>query len=612
MNKEPKMKKSRKTKEVEGKNIKEENEPDIKLGLMSMIRKYALQNAVLHDGKANAGAVLGKVLGADSSLKKEIAKIKEIIDDTVDEVNCSSPEQQKEMLSEIAPELLEKKEAKKGLKELPNAEMGKVVTRIPPEPSKYNHIGHALSFLINYLYAKKYDGTCILRFEDTNPLKSSQEYVDAMTEDVIKFLGITPDKTLFASDHMDIFYKYAEKLINDKKAYVCFCSREEMQKNRHEGIPCKCRNTSSQKNIEEWKNMLNGKYDEQTCVLRLKADMESGNQVMRDPVIFRIIKAEHYRQKSKYCVWPVYDFENAVEDADICKVTHVMRSSEFGTMRVELQNYLKELLNFKKQTIIQYGRFTVVDAVTQGREIRKMIEEGKVSGWDDTSLVTIKALKRRGFVKETFYEMAVQVGLSPTPTKINWSLVSSINRRVIDPVVKRYFFVEEPVKIRIENAPEINPHLKLHPDHPEYGERKFRTNEEFYISKNDFDSLKDGKLYRLMECLNFKKEKGKFVFVSATVEDYKKRGEKIMHWLPADSDANAKLADVEILMPDHSIKKGFAEPLAAGLNVDDEVQFERFGFCRLDRKENKKGNEKENEKEKEKGKPKLYFWFTHN
>ncbi|MCX6709637.1 MAG: glutamate--tRNA ligase [Candidatus Woesearchaeota archaeon] len=571
-------------------DIADENQPKIKMGLMSNLRKYALHNAVLHNGKADVKAVLGKAISEDNSLKSQLSEIKELIDEVVDEVNCSKLESQLAMLKEIAPELLEKKEGKRELKELPNAEMGKVVTRIPPEPSKYNHIGHALSFLINYLYAKKYKGKCILRFEDTNPLKGSQEYVDAMKEDVLQFLEIKPDEIIFASDEMPKFYDYAEKLIKMGKAYVCFCAREEMQDSRHKGLECKCRNSSLEKNFSEWKNMLSGKYSDGQCVLRLKANMQAENQVMRDPVIFRIVSAEHYRQKDKYKVWPVYDFENAIEDSTH-GTTHILRSSEFGTMRVELQTMIKELLGLSKQTVIQYGRFSIVGATTQGREIRELIEKGKATGWDDISLVTIRALKRRGFVKETFYELAIQVGLSPTPTTLDWTFVSSVNRKIIDPFVKRYFFVSEPVKIKVENAPDREEHLKLHPEHPEYGERKFKTHSEFYISKEDFDLIEDKKLYRLMDCLNFRKENDKMSFVSASVDDYRKEGERIMHWLPADSE----LIDAVVLMPDHSMRKGFLESNASALNVGDEVQFERFGFCRLDKKD---GN-------------KFSFWYTH-
>ncbi len=555
------------------------------------ILKYALQNAVKFNGKANPGAIIGKLLKDDDGLKTRIKELSKNIQKTVKDVNKLSVDEQKKKLKEIAHEKLEKKKKeKKELPELKNAVMGKVVTRIPPEPSKYNHIGHALSFLLNYLYAKKYKGKSVLRFEDTNPTASKQEYVDAMKKDVLEYLNIKPDRIVFVSDDMPRFYTLAEDLIKRSKAYVCFCDREKMQDLRHKGLPCECRNNSAEKNFEEWKNMLNRKYKEGKCVLRLKIDLKSDNHVMRDPVIFRIIYAEHYRQKNKYCVWPLYDFENAVEE-EFCGITHILRSSEFGRMRIELQDYIKGLFGFKKQEIIQYGRFNVIGAITQGREIRQLIADKKVIGWDDPRLVTLRALKRRGIVPEMFYELALKVGLSKTPTNIDWTLISSINRKILDPITNRYFFIHDPKEIKIKNAPEMQINIKLHPEHKNRGTRNLKTNENFYILKKDFKELKQGKLYRLMHAFNFKKQKNQFVFDSTELEKYKKQGKSIMHWLPKDE----KLVNVEVLMPNAKIIKGVAESSVKNIKINEVIQFERFGFCKLDSIE----------------KDKLIFWFTH-
>ncbi|MFH1505458.1 MAG: glutamate--tRNA ligase [archaeon] len=555
-----------------------------------IIEKYALQNAIKFDGNARVGAVIGACIQEKPKLKDKLKELSAKVREIVMHINELSVEEQTAKLEAIAPELLEKKEKKKkDLPELPNAVPGKVVTRIPPEPSKYNHIGHALSFLLNYIYAKRYKGKSILRFEDTNPAAAKQEYVDAMKQDVLEYLDIKPDKTVFVSDDMATFYELAEKLINKKDAYVCFCDRDKMKELREKGNACDCRRHGTKKNLEEWKNMLDRKYLEGKAVLRLKGDMKSKNYVMRDPVIFRIALEKHYRQKDKYAVWPMYDFENAVEE-HLCGITHILRSSEFGLMRIELQNYIKDLLGFKKQTVVQYGRFNIVGAVTQGREIRELIEKKQVSGWDDPSLVTLRALKRRGIIKEMFYELVKEVGLSKTPTNIDWTRIAAINRRLLDQSVNRYFFIEDPVKIKIEGAPKQNIQLKLHPDHPKRGYRNFKTHEEFYITKKDLKELEYNKLYRLMDCLNFRKSKD-FKFDSTDYHKYKMEGEKIMHWLPVSKDN----INIEVLMPDHSIIKGIGENSISKLEEGDIIQAERFGFIRLD----------------EKTKTKLKFWFTH-
>ena len=481
---------------------------------------------------------------------------------------------------------------KKGhdLPELPNAEKGKVVTRLPPEPSKYSHLGHALSFIINYSYALKYDGKCLLKLEDTNPEKCTKEFADAMIDDLTNYLEIKADKIIFISDDMDHMYGQAEKLIMKDKAYVCFCTRDKMQDLRHKGMECECRVKPPTENIAQWKDMVGKRYKEEECTLRLKARMQSENQAMRDPVIFRITYAPHFRHGDKYCAWPLYDFENSVEDAKY-GVTHVLRSIEFGSMRTELQNYIKDILELPQQIIKEYGRFNITGANTQGREIRKLIEEGKVSGWDDPSLVTLKALKRRGIVRETYYELMYEVGLSPNTSKnLDWSMISAINRRILDQKVNRYFFIDSPARIRIEGAPTQKLELKLHPEQADRGKREFSTGNEFYISEEDKKRIKTGDVIRLMDCLNFRKEPRKFVFDSLEHENFKKRGKLIIHWLPVSQE----LMDVEVRMPDNSVRKGIGEHYLRFLKEGDIVQFARFGFCRLDKIEFDR----------------LQFWFT--
>ncbi len=543
--------------------------------------KYALQNAVEFKGRANAGAVIGKVISENPELKERINDVAAAANASVKEVNNIKPEEQVKKLQEIAPELLEKKKSeKRGLLELENAVQGKVVTRFPPEPSKYAHVGHALSMLINYLYAKKYGGKFFLRFEDTNPEKVKQEYVDAILED-IEYLGIKQDKVTFVSSDIEKLYSYAERLIKDGNAYVCFCEVEKMRDARHKGKECECRNASPEESMKSWKKMLSGGFKEGEAVLRLKGNMQAENHVMRDPVLFRIAEGKHFRQGEKYRVWPLYDFENAVEDG-MMGITHIMRSIEFGGMRVELQDRIKTLLKLPKQTVIQYGRFNITDALSQGREIRELIAKRQVSGWDDPRLVTVKALRRRGIQPETFADLAIEVGLSTTPTNINWEVVAALNRKYLDASSKRYFFVENPKKITVEKAPKKELSLKLHPSE-EKRERKFSVNGEFLISEKDYcglKKLKGNELVRLMDCLNFTASDERFVYDSDNVEEYRKRGKKTLHWLPAKGNVEA-----DILMPDATTAKGLAEGNASKIKEGEIVQFARFGFCRLENRE---------------------------
>ncbi len=535
--------------------------------MKDIIKKHALLNAVGYNGKANEQAVLGRVLAEKPKLKKDVKNLRKKIAKTVKEINSWSLEKQKKELKKFGKIEKPKKEEREGLPPLPNAKKGKVITRLPPEPSKYNHIGHALSFLINYMYAKMYKGKAVLRFEDTNPEKVKKEYVDAMKEDVLDYLAIKPDKTVFSSNDLPKMYEYVEKIIKQGKAYVCVCSREKMRRLRHLGKACECRKRGKGENLKMWKNMLKKKYKEGETVLRLKIDMKALNQAMRDPVVFRITYAEHFLQKKKYCVWPLYDFQNVVED-ELCEITHILRSGEFGEMRIELQNYIKDLLGFKKQTIVQYGRFEVAGAITQGRLIRKMIEHGKIRGWDDPRLVTLKALRKRGIIKETYYNIAKKLGLNPTSAKIQWHMIASENRKLIDPISPRFFFVGEPIEIKLDKISKKTVKAPVFPGKRKY--RKIPVTKKIFVDKLDFVQYKNKEI-RLMHFCNILLNK------KAKVTSIKLKDVPKIHWI---SSKNIK---IKIIMPDGKEIEGLAEPEIKRVKPDRTVQFERIGFARCDK-----------------------------
>ncbi|NIO44874.1 MAG: glutamate--tRNA ligase [Candidatus Aenigmarchaeota archaeon] len=535
--------------------------------MKDIVKKHALLNAIEYNGKANEQSVLGRVLAEKPKLKKDVKNLRKKIAKTVKEVNSWSLEKQKKELKKFGKIEKPKKEEREGLPPLPDAKEGKVVTRLPPEPSKYNHIGHALSFLINYMYAKMYKGKCILRFEDTNPERVRKEYVDAMKEEVLEYLDVKPNKTVFSSNDLPKMYEYADKIIKNGKAYVCTCSRDEMRKLRHQGKACKCRKIGKKTNLKMWKEMLDKKYKEEEAVLRLKIDMKSLNQVMRDPVIFRITFTEHFLQKKKYHVWPLYDFQNVIED-ELCGITHILRSGEFGKMRIELQNYIKDLLKFKKQTIVQYGRFGVAGTITQGREIRKLIERGEIRGWDDPRLVTLKALRKRGIVKETYYNIAKKLGLNPTNARIQWHMIASENRKIIDPISPRFFFVGEPIEIKLDKVSKKIVKAPRFPGKKKY--RKIPVTKKVFVDKLDFVQHKN-KEVRLMHFCNILLSK-KAKVTSIRLKDIPK-----IHWV---SSKNIK---IKIIMPDGKEVEGLAEPEIKKVKTDQTIQFERIGFARCDK-----------------------------
>jgi glutamyl-tRNA synthetase len=556
--------------------------------LKQTIWKYALQNAVKYGGKANEGAVIGKVLAENPDLRNNIKKTTNEIREVVRRVNELSKEEQEEKLKGLYPSLLEKKERedKDIFAFLKIKEGEKVVTAFPPEPSKYPHIGHAKAIILNYELAKRYNGKFILRFEDTNPKLAKKEFY-SIHLDNYKWLGVKPDEVTYASDHMDDFYTHAEQLIRNNFAYVCSCAPDIIKEKRFKGEECSCRYLSPAKNMERWQEMFKSKEGE--YILRLKVHMQHKNSAMRDPTLARIIEQSHPRKGKKYRVWPAYDFENAVMDG-VQGITHRLRSKEFE-LRNELQRYIQKRLKFKETKIYEFARFNLEGVESSGRIIREKIERKELTGWDDPSLTTLVALRRRGFLPAAIKGFVLSTGITKAESVLTWDDLVMHNKRLLDAKCNRYFFVKNPIEVTIENAPEQNIELRLHPDFRERGVRKFKTKDKFYIEKEDYRELKNGGFYRLIGCLNFTKKKNRLIFHSLHHEEYKKYGIRIIHWLPKQKG----LVNVEVLMPNKVVESGFGEPSLSKLKKGVQVQFERFGFCILD----------------ERQKSKLKFWFTH-
>jgi len=545
-----------------------------------ILLKHALLNAIQHDGKASAQAVLGKIISENPKVRDEIKKIIPEIKKIVIKINSLSQKEQEKKMIELGISLEKKTEEKRELPELPNAKTGEVITAFPPEPSKYPHIGHAKAAIINYLYAKKYKGKFIIRFEDTNPELSKKEYYGAII-DGLKWLGIKWDKLDYVSNHISKYYQATEKLIKENKAYVCICKQDDIKKNRRFMIECKCRKNSVDKNLELWKKLLTV-FKEGEASVRLKISMEHKNALMRDPTIMRVLEYTHPRVGKKYRVWPMYDFATALMDS-WGGVTHRIRSKEFE-LRTELQQFIQKSLDLKSPYITEIARFNLKGVPSSGRQIRDMIKNKELTGWDDPRLTTLMALRRRGFVPEGIKKFLVSTGVSKAESTLTWDMLESFNRSVIDSKCNRYFAVFNPIQIKIKNASPIKKvRVHLHPDYPKRGFRQIPINiDKILISREDFEKYK-GKKVRLIGLFNIKlDEKAEFVSKEVVMEMPK------IQWV---SEKNVK---VSVLMPDGTEKSGFAEPEVKKLKIDERIQFMRFGFCRLDKK-----------------KPDLLFYFTH-
>lgn len=557
--------------------------------LAKLVRKWALFNAVKYNGKAELGSVIGKLISEHPEVKKQLGVLAKDINQIVKKVNSLPVDDQRKELEETAPELLVEKKSVEAheLPSLPNAEIGKVVTAFPPEPSGYSHLGHAKAALVNYQYAKNYNGKFVLRFEDTNPELAKLEFYTSMIE-YFHWLGIHWDELVYISDTMPLLYKKGEELLSKGVFYACTCEPETVKRKRLSGESCKCREQPTKTNLKLWKEMLDGIHEKGDVVIRWKGDMQSKNTAMRDPSMFRISKVPHVRHDNKYGVWPSYDFAAAFSDG-FEGITHRVRSKEFE-LRAEVQRELQRLMGFKPTIIIEQARFNLEGVEASKRKIREKIREGVLSGWDDPRLTTLVALKRRGFVPDGLKNFLFSLGVTKHESTITWDMLYAENRKVIDPLVNRYFLVADPAEITIEQAPEQTCKVPLHPDFPDRGNRELKTSKKFLVEKKDVEGVKNSDLYRLMDCLNFVSKNNKLVFDSREYEVFRNRGKKIIHWLPADS-----VVSVDVVMPDASVKHCFGESNLRSLKEDTIVQFVRFGFCRLDKREDNK----------------LTFWFAH-
>jgi len=562
------------------------------------IRKIALLNAVHHDGKAQNGPVFGKLLAEQPELKVRIKEISPLVNEVVQEVNKLTLDEQKRIVSEKWPEalIIEKVEEERKLPPLPNvAKYKKIVTRFSPNPDCVLHLGSARAIIISHEYAKMYNGTFYLRFEDTDPRlkKSALLFYDSIRED-LAWLKCKPDGEFIQSDRLPIYYEYVERLLKDGKAYVCTCQPEAFRKKILAKKSCPCRQLSPEENFARWQGMLKGEYKEGEAVVRVKTDLNHPNPAVRDWPALRIIDTEknpHPRVGSKYRVWPLYNLACGVDD-HLMGVTHIIRGKEHLTNQVR-QEYLYKHFGWQYPETIHYGRLKITGAFLSKSKIVEGMKTGFFKSWDDPRLATFAALRRRGILPEAIRLLMIDVGPKTADVTLSWENLYAHNRKLIDPEANRYFFVQNPIEVTVKNVPHaFKAKLSLHPDKPERGFRQFEIKPEngkasFWVSSQDINLMEKGKKIRLMGLFNIQIEKsGKnsvdASFHSESHEEAKKLNAPLIHWLPADTGVPC-----EVVMPDASMAKGMAEESCKKLKPNTIVQFERFGFVRIDSVEEK-------------------------
>ena len=560
--------------------------------LEKLVRVIALRNAIEHGGKAQLDAVMSKFVASRPDRRANLKDLIPEISSIIQQVNALALADQISHVKGLEPdrEYNRKRTAEPGphLPPLENAVSGKVVTRFPPEPNGFPHIGHAKAAIIDEEYARMYDGKLILRFDDTNPNNEKIEYYDAIMEG-LEWLGVRPDLIKNTSDDIETLHSLGMKMVEVGAAYVCTCPQETIHDLRAKGLACACRDDPL--GLDLMKKMFEGALEENEAIIRFKGDMTDLNTAMRDPTLFRIIEGKHPRLGSRIRVWPTYDFAAPIEDS-LDGVTHAMRTKEYE-LRNELYFAILDILDMRKPNLTEFSRLEFEGIPVSKRKIKPLIENGSVSGWDDPRLPTLSAFRRRGFTPQGIRRFVLSLGITLAETKPPFEALESFNRKIIDPTSPRLFFADDPFEIQIDGDAEFRAELKNHPTNTDLGHRTVLVSGSVFVSGNDAKGLSEGDLVRLIELYNIS-----IISIDIPVKKIHAElaGQDIVRSMPKIQwVAKNDIVDFSVLTPKQLyngdryntqsliIAKGYSESYIQKLGIGAIVQFVRFGFCRIDK-----------------------------
>lgn len=503
---------------------------------------------------------------------------------------------------------------------------GRVATRFPPEPNGYLHIGHAKSICLNFGLARSFGGSCNLRFDDTDPVKEEQEYVDAIKEDVM-WLGFEWDGLYFASDYFDQLYLWAQQLIREGLAYIDEQTPEQIRENRGnfytEGKNSPYRDRPAAESLDLLERMKAGEFKEGACVLRAKIDMGHKNMNMRDPLMYRIKHATHHRTGDKWCIYPMYDFAHELCDA-VEKITHSVCTLEFEDHRVVYDWFLQALRIEQPPQQIEFAKLNLNYTVMSKRRLLSLVNEGYVKSWDDPRMPTISGMRRRGFTPQAIRNFCDRIGVNKRDSVVDIALLEHCVREHLNEVAPRVMGVLDPIKVVIDNYPDAQEewiNAPFHPTDESLGSRDLPFSKELYIDSSDFMEEAPKKFFRLaigrevrlryayfIQCVGVDKdETGKITCVHCTYDPESKGGKSpdgrkvkvTMHWLSAKHALGAELRLINHLFTVENpmeggdgdfksyinpqsmeILHGFVEPALRNVEPGYRCQFERMGyFC---------------------------------
>jgi glutaminyl-tRNA synthetase len=506
---------------------------------------------------------------------------------------------------------------------------GRVHTRFPPEPNGYLHVGHAKSIAINFGFAKEFGGQCNLRFDDTNPTKEETEYVDSIMEDV-RWLGGEWAGVYYASDYFDQLYAWAVQLIKAGKAFVCDLSPDEVRRQRgtltEPGIESPYRNRTMEENLDLFERMKAGEFPDAARSLRAKIDMASANLNLRDPVMYRILHAEHHRTGDKWCIYPMYDFAHGESDS-IEGITHSICTLEFEDHRPLYDWYVEQLGIYHPQQI-EFDRLNLTYTLLSKRKLLQLVQQGLVSGWDDPRMPTIGGMRRRGYTPEALRNFARGLGVSKTNGTTELSLLEYHVREDLNKTARRVMAVLKPLRVVIDNYPEgLTEHMEAvnNPEDASAGTRTVPFSKVLYIEEDDFREVPPPKYFRLSPGTEVRLRYGYFITCTSVVKDEqgnvvevhctydpatrggdspdKRKVKSTIHWVSAEHAIDAEVRVYETLFARENpneveegreftanlnpksleVITGKLEPSLAGAAPGGKYQFERLGYFCVDK-----------------------------
>ena len=541
--------------------------------------KHALLNAVKYDSDADVGAIMGPLMGENPEFRPHGDEIPGVVGGVVARVNDLPLAEKRERLEELAPEELaeidaDDEEEDHDLPDLPSVD-DEVRMRAAPNPNGPWHIGHARMPAVIGTYKQRYDGSFVVRFDDTDPetKRPDLDAYEAILDD-IDYLGFEPDEVLLASDRLETYYDHARDLIDAGGAYTCSCTAEDFSEMKNAAEACPHRDKDRKTVREEFAAMVDGGYDAGEMVLRVRTDIDHKNPALRDWVAFRMIDTPHPRPEAEaYRCWPMLDFQSGVDD-HLTSVTHIIRGIDLQDS-AKRQQFVYDYFGWEYPEVVHWGHVQVdaYDVQLSTSTLKEKIDAGDLDGWDDPRAPTLASLRRRGIRGEAVVEALAALGTSTSNVDLAMSSVYAANRDLVDDDAERYFLVRDGVPFETDGGPDAG-HPPLHPDHEDRGERTIPADGGVVLEPEDVPDPGDRVWLKGYACV--RRDGDRLVVTDDDIEVVRSGDADVIHWAPAEG-----AVPVRMRTPDGDVH-GVAEPDFAETTGGDVVQFERLGFVRVD------------------------------